>query len=400
LKRTFLVFGVFAASAFYGFAQRSDSAYSRRKLSKTDIQIVYSHYLQKGNHSAVTGGIGTEELTVFSPEFNIKQQKDSLTQIGFNAGVDIITSASTDNIDFVMSSASRVDAHTYLNVSYERRKRYKPVTIGGTLSFSLESDYLSYGAAGNIQYKTPDQSRTLGAGLEVFIDDLRWGRLNGENKLKLVYPVELRNRDWFNEYKRRSFTLNTSLEQTIDRRTVLAIFPGVSYQNGLLSTPFHRVYFKDSSVRVEKLPHHRLKFPVGIQLNRFLGNRYILRTYYRIYWDEWGVVANTIELELPVKISPSLVLAPVGRMYHQTSARYFKPYQQHATDQEFYTSDYDLSEFNSYEVGIDVKLNIGVNNPRAVLNNITARYLHYRRSDGMKAHMVTMALGIIYYKEK
>ena len=46
------------------FANSSDSAFKKKKLRKTDIEILYSHYLQDGNNSAVTGGRGTEKLSV------------------------------------------------------------------------------------------------------------------------------------------------------------------------------------------------------------------------------------------------------------------------------------------------------------------------------------------------
>jgi len=42
-------------------AQDQDSTYKKRKLSTTDVQIVMSYYTQDNDHSAVTGGKGTEE---------------------------------------------------------------------------------------------------------------------------------------------------------------------------------------------------------------------------------------------------------------------------------------------------------------------------------------------------
>jgi len=389
-----------AASSLYAQAQRLDTGYTAKKLSKTEIQIVYSHYLQKGNHSAVTGGIGTEKLTVYSPEFIYSHQADSLSRFTIDAGVDIISSASTDNIDFIMSSASKIDGHSYLNLSYSRRRKNRPLTIGGSIYTSIESDYTSAGLGINMQHSNADQSRVYTAELDVFFDDLRWGRLSAQDNLKLIYPQELRYKEWFDIHKRRSYNLNASIQQTIDKRTLLTIFPGVAFQNGLLSTSFHRVFFKDSSEAVENLPRHRWRVPLGIQLNRFIADRYILRAYYRFYWDEWGIVANTLQLELPIKITPAFIVSPSFRIYTQQAARYFNPNHQHQPTQQYYTSDYDLSSFNSYEPGLETKFNLAGKKPSAVFNNLLLRYGYYKRSDGLEGHIMTMVVGLAYYREK
>src|SRR5688500_10387342 len=118
MKKKYIVFGIMAASSLYTFAQKSDSASRRKKISQTSIQLVYAHYLQNGNHSAVTGGEGTEKLTIYSPDITIRKQLDSSTSFSLNTGVDVISSASTDKIDFVVSSASRIDNHFYVNAEY------------------------------------------------------------------------------------------------------------------------------------------------------------------------------------------------------------------------------------------------------------------------------------------
>lgn len=388
------------AATLYSFGQTADSGYKRRKLSKTEIQVVYSHYLQNGNHSAVTGGIGTEKLTVYSPDISYSKQPDSLTRYTINAGVDIISSASTDNIDYVISSASKKDNHGYLNLSYSRRKRNTPTTIGGGVYFSIESDYLSSGLSATIQHRSGDQNKVISAEFEVFFDDLRWGRLSGEHPLKLVYPAELRNREWFSNYRRTSYNVNTSVQLTINKKTSITFFPGISFQHGLLSTPFHRVYFKDSSLKVENLPAKRIRIPLGIQLNRFIADRYFLRSYYRLYWDEWGIVAHTLELKFPVKLFPGLILSPSVRLYNQTASRHFKPYQQHDPSQHFYTSDYDLSSFTSYEPGLELKINNTGKTIPPLLNTLSLRYGYYKRTDGLRANMLTMIMEMMYFTKK
>jgi hypothetical protein len=394
VKKKYLVFGLLAVSSLYGFGQKTDSTYRKKKIPGATIQLVYSHYLQDGNHSAVTGGTGTEQLTVYSPDITWRKEVDSFLSYSVNTGVDIISSASTDNIDFVVSSASQVDTRSYLNVQVTRSSKDKRTTVGSSGYFSIESDYLSGGFGISASRISKDKATEFSAGVEAFFDDLRWGRLSGQEDLKLVYPAELRIKEWFDNYRRWSYNVNLGLHQTINRKMALAIFPGISYQHGLLSTPFHRVYFKDSSARVENLPAKRFKIPVGIQLNSFIGDQYILRSYYRYYWDDFGVIAHTLEAALAVKLSPAVVIAPGVRFYTQRSSFYFKPYQQHALTEKFYTSDYDLSNFQSYEGSVEIKLNSAVKRA-ALLNKSGLRYAFYKRTDGLSAHTLTLLLEFV-----
>ena len=78
-------------------------------LTNVEVNILGSYYTQDVNHSAVTGGLGTEELTDVTPAIIVIIPLDSTRQLSFDVGADFITSASTDNIDFNVSSDSRKD---------------------------------------------------------------------------------------------------------------------------------------------------------------------------------------------------------------------------------------------------------------------------------------------------
>jgi hypothetical protein len=397
--KKYLVFGFFALSSFFGFGQNPETVYPKKKISKSYIQLIYSHYLQNGNHSAVTGGAGTEKLTVFGPELIIKRQIDSLNSYYVDFGVDVVSSASTDNIDFNVSSASRYDGHGYITVGIERKlKKNKNVYYGIAGYSSLESDYLSFGFLFSGGGKSKDLSREFSAELEIYSDDLRWGRLNGVKPLHLVYPEELRYKEWHQKFMRNSYNLNLGFEQTINPRNLLGIFPGITYQQGLLATPFHRVYFTNNEKRVENLPEERIAVPVGIQLNSFVGDKYILRNYYRFYKDNFGVLAHTLQTEAAIKLSAKTTLTPGFRFYTQRGSSYFKPYGMHDTQQEFYTSDYDLSTFRSYEPMLEGRFAIlgETSDP----SFFSVRYSHYRRSDGLRANLITLMMDFTSRKKK
>ena len=122
-------------------------------------------------------------------------------------------------------------------------------------------------------------------------------------------------------------------------------------------------------------------------------DRYILRSYYRFYWDNFGINGHTVELELPVKINPTFSIGPHFRFYTQTAARYFNHYGAHSLAQRYYTSDYDLSRFHSVQLGAALRFTpfrkIG---KRSTFESLNLRYGWYKRSDGLQAHMLSLLL--------
>lgn len=403
MKRLFIAASLLA-TYFAAAAQKGNDStvYKKQKISQTDIQVLFSFYTQDGNHSAVTGGIGTENLQVYATDVSVVHRRDSVNTFEFGAGIDVITSASTDKIDFIVSSASRHDNRFHLNAGYSRQLKKPNVRVGINSGISLESDYLSVPVGVSVSHDNADHSRQWSAGLQCNIDDLRWGRFDPDHYSPetLIYPSELRDTAWFDIYRRTSYNLNLALFQVINQRTQFAIFPEVVYQKGLLSTPFHRIYFNDgNTLRVENLPRERWKFPLGVQLNMFVGNNTIIRSYYRFYHDNFGITGHTVQVEVPVKTSPQLTLSPLLRFYTQTKSKYFKPYQEHSVSEAFYTSDYDLSRFNSYKAGITARY--AVFRPmfrHYSFREIGLRYAFYKRSDKLSSHMVSLLLDFKHSK--
>jgi hypothetical protein len=402
MKKKYICFSFFTTSFLFGVTQVAINPYAIKRVTKSAIEIVYAQYLGNGNHSAITGGTGTENLKVYEPELIISHPIDSLLTTWVDAGVDVITSASMDNIDFVKSSASRVSERGYIIPGLEKKlKKNRNIILGGNGYFSMESAYLSLGGAISVDCLSKDKSREFTAQLQGFFDDLRWGRrLGGDKPLTLVYPVELRYKNWFTNYRRDSYNLSLSFTQTINQRMMVTFFPGVSYQQGLLSTPYHRVYFKDSTEKVEKLPGSRWLVPLGIQMNSFILDRYILNIYYRLFKDNFGITAHTAEVDLTANLSPLFSLTPLFRFYTQKGTAYFKPYRQLDPEQSFYTSNYIFSSFNSYETGLAARLVVlARQKAKFYFNEIGLRYSYYKRTDGLYAHLISLELDLISQKK-
>lgn len=394
---TALVLHTFAASA-----QMDADTVKIPRQSKLDA--LFSFYGQDGKHSAVTGGKGSENLQVYSVKISGTHKTDSVNTLYLSAGVDIISSASTDSIDFILSSASRVDQHTSLNIGYSRQIK-KELSIGAMFSLSLESDYFSRGGEIWFDYLRKDQRAAASLNLSAYFDDLRWGRLQPPyitEARNLIYPIELRDSAWFDIHHRNSYNISGSYSYDLNKRMSLSIFPAYSYQEGLLSTPFHRMYFADKVLpKVENLPRSKHMGVLGVQLNSFIGGKFILRSYAQYYIDDFGLTSTSIKLESPIKLKPRLSVAPSIRYANQTASDYFKPYREHYSSEEFYTSDYDLSSFWSINPGVSFNFLFG--KPKAnkwQVQKLSLRYTYYQRQDGLKAHIISTYFGLDKLKSK
>ena len=399
MNKKFILVGAIALSPLAANAQTENNSTPTAKVNTTEIEILYNHYLQDGNKSPVTGGEGTQKLSVYGPSTNVNRTVGK-NKWNINLGADVITSASTDNIDFVVSSASIHDTRGYLNTGYAREIGENKLTLSGGGGISMESEYLSISQYLGLTKESKDEMRNFSLKLQAYNDDLRWGRFSKRNEykpVKLIYPQELRNQEWFDIYKRYSFQANLGYTQILDKRNVLGVFLISAFQSGLLSTPFHRVYFEDGSLAVEKLPNRRYKNSLALKWNRFSGGKVILKNALNGYVDNFGVAAFSLKNETIIKLNYKWAFTPNARLYVQRGSRYFAPKFEHQADAAFYTSDYDLSDFRAITIGMGVRYR-PILEKRTWFQSIALRYFHYRQSTGLRAHNLSLTAGFKYKK--
>lgn len=389
MKKVFLtVLGI--AALLRSFAQNADTTgLQSRKLNVEEINLVSSYYNQTGDHAAVTGGTGTQQLTDIANVFDIKltRHDSKLRKHTFDLelGIDHYTSASSDKIDLkANSSASHADTRIYPALTWSMENEKKGATFSAGVSSSTEFDYQSFGINAGFAQKTKDRNGEFSAKVQAYFD-----------QVKLVQPVELRTGggrgDDYATSGRNTIAGSFSWSQVINKNLQVMFLADVVQQQGFLSLPFYRVYFADGSVHQEKLPDTRFKLPLGFRANYFLGDHFIIRAYYRYYKDNWGIASHTANIEVPVKITSFFSVSPFYRFYNQSATKYFAPYEGHTAADGYYTSNYDLSKFSSNFLGVGIRLAP----PNGVLgfqhfNMIELRYGHYTKNIAMNANIVSM----------
>jgi hypothetical protein len=413
------------AQAFSQTNATDSSGYKPKKLKLDEINLVSSYYDQTANKSAVMGGRtdykGIADVTDFANGIDVtfigwdkKQRKNTLAA---GLGIDYHTAASQAYIDSngtFRNNGTRI----YPTLSWSRENDKKGTSFGLGAYYSAESNYYySFGLNGSVSKKNKNNGE-FSLKVVSFFD-----------QIKMIYPTEFipvtkappvdsalqlhyittasgrselvnssgqvvgRSKTPDVPSKpRNTLTASLSFSQIINQRMQGSIELDMVYQNGYLGLPFHRVFYNTGKDTIESLPSQRFKLPIGFRLNYFLGDKIIIRSYYRFYADSWGLMSNTFNLEVPVKITPFFSISPFYRFYMQTAARYFAPYAVHTEQEQYFTSNYALAKFNSNLFGAGLRLAP----PRGVFTNslriLELRYSHYTQTTDLNANIISLNL--------
>ena len=385
LKKYWIIPFLISASIAMAQDNGDGSTYKKRVLETTEVDFLSSYYSQTGDNAAVSGGIGTEELTDATGTFVVSIPLNDDDVLTIDAGVSAYTSASSSNIDpfdggrradpFVASSgASSGDVWVNLTGTYSHSSDDRNNIVSGKLSVSSEYDYFSIGFGGSYSRLFNEKNTELSLNATVYLDS--WNTIYpfelrpfGNNGIGFFRPTEITgnvnynpNFTEFDKTNRNSYALGLGFSQILHKNLQGSLALDFVQQQGLLSTPFQRVYFSDVADSfiegfqladdVERLPDSRFKIAMGGRLNWFLNPSITVRTFYRYYVDDWGINSHTATVEVPVKISDKFTLYPSYRYYNQTAADYFGGYETHVSTQEFYTSDFDLSKYRANQWGL------------------------------------------------
>lgn len=431
--------------SYITFGQKIDSnntvnSFQKRILESTELDIYSSYYQQTGSHASVTGGIGTEELTNTPVNIAISIPVKNNNILKIDGGVSAYSSASSSNLNpfdgdkkanpnIASSGASKSDELLSLATSYSHYSKDRNHIISLKASISKEHDYSSIGFGGNYSHWFNNKNTSLSLSSNIYMD--KWHVLYpyelggpGGDPETGVYPAFdvddytlTGNLDYnpsftpFSDTTRTTYAFGLGFTQILNKRLQGSLSLDVISQSGLLANHMQRVYFRDledSFIEdfhladdVERLPENRLKWALSGRLNYYVSEFLVIRSFYRFYKDDWGINSNTIQFEFPIKPFKNITFYPSIRFYNQTKSDYFKPYNEHLSTDKFYTSDYDLAEYNAIQYGLGftytdplTRFKIG----RFKLKKIELKYDNYRRNIDFNSSIISGMLKFIIEK--
>jgi hypothetical protein len=226
-----------------------------------------------------------------------------------------------------------------------------PVTFGPNLvtpsfSYSRESDYDSFAGALNYSLALNEKNTTVSTGL-AFLDD------------------RVRNDSYVYYNNKRTFNFFLGLVQLISPTAYVTVNGTVGTEYGYLNDPYRGVmpssnfYQTDAdspALFPEQRPSHRNSEILYISWTQFM--KAVNASYelsYRFYHDSYGIYANTAGITWNQKFGKHLIVSPMMRYYLQSAADfYYVQVPDYPNLPAFYSSDYRLSNFESFAFGLAI----------------------------------------------
>lgn len=234
----------------------------------------------------------------------------------------------------VFMSGATIDEKR-LDGSVVGTRYFKEGTLATGLAFSTENDYQSLAFSLDGSLEIFDKHTTLLASMSTSFDELSptdpelgQGRQDADGKSK------------------RSFSIYEGVTQVLDKYSTLQVGVGYTRLKGHLTDPY-----KDDS-----RPDTREQTTLDVQYRRFVTEiESSVHVDYRYYEDDWGVLANTFSTSVWKDMNIAglnFTLAPNLRYYYQHQADF---YSVEAPTTEYYSSDFRLSAYGSFNLGIDIQ---------------------------------------------
>jgi len=277
-------------------------------------------------------GPGSERETVLEPQAEVVFTQGERWTHRVWIPVDVVTNASPDAID-VMSSASRHVEGGSLDWT-STYKASKTTDLSMRNGLHLENPFRSWDSGFAIRRSFADEATVVGvSALEVF--------------------------DWFDRFEidgsrhghtdRNGTTGSASLTQVLTPTTVASVSYGVTVMEGTLGNTWNSVPLSSGVRGPEILPSERVRHALVGRAAQWLPWNGALRLYYRLYADDWGILAHSVEGQLMQRLAPQLYVGGYYRFHTQTGASFFTTLA--PDDGTLRVADSDLAPLESHTIG-------------------------------------------------
>lgn len=326
-------------------------------------------------------GPGSERLTVFEPQLDVRaRQGDRITHRVW-IPLDIITSASANAIDRgaapdVISTASQQNQAG--SVDWTVQYKATPTTdISFRSGVHLEEEFRSWVVGMSVSQGFFEQNTVLTLGLLSNLDWLDRFELDGTRT---------------GVARRSTNTGSIAITQVLSPTTIAEASYGITMQAGELGNTWNIVPIQGGTVDRELLPATRLRHALVARVAQALPWNAVLKGYYRLYTDDWSVLAHTFEAQLLQHVGKSLYVGAGYRHHTQSGASFFTTSA--APSLLLRTADSDLAPLDSDSI----TARVGIDVPRGKEGTLhfDVAYERYIRSNDLAANMVTCSSAILF----
>lgn len=358
----------------------------RTAIARTKFEVITSFMNQSGNGGRqVFDGSGNEDGQVYEPVLFLESQITRNTNIFGTVLADLWSSASEAIFDTNTGASGRAVAGQTPETVLKRRiafnlgasQKIKSWTLTPRVGYSYEFDY-----------------RSLNGGLRVdksFAQDNFLVSLDYQAYFDRTHAVDIATGQFANWQPKRVHTVGVSASQILTPSDLILVGYSFTHQSGFLAGTQNTVDQNGARVS-ETLPNQRNRNTVTLRYVHGFTDDLATHADYRLYLDDWGILAHTFEPSLYLGFNgDSGLIKFFYRFYLQSASTYYQ--NSFPTQKRFMTSDSDLASFQANEGGVMATYEWGL---RGWLKQITlsGTGLYYHRShDGLNVEIFQLGFG-------
>ena len=289
------------------------------------------------------------------------------------------------------------------------------ITAVASAATSSENDYDSQTYSGKFLWDLNQRRTTLTIGASANFDTVKsiGGIPEGGSTISCITNQNFAP-DWLNCDPNRIYykpaSKNTTdylfgITQVWNRKTLMQFNFSFSEENGYLTDPYKQVSVVNSefggevAIINEKRPDSRKTRALYYKVVYVLNDNIASHTSYRLFWDDWGVIAHTVNQRLRINITDRFYVQGHGRVHWQGAADFFRSSIGADKNSKYYfkeapqyiSADSRLGELGTVTVG--AKIGYKINNS----SNVSARAerMMQKYNDGLLPTMNTWIMQVI-----
>ena len=283
----------------------------------------------------------SDHTTVVSPLVALSRDAWRGGTLSASYVADVVSSASID----VISNATQKMTDFRSEITAGLSQKLKATTLSASYIYSTENDYESHNIAIGLSQDLFEKNSTLAFGYTFAYNNV------GRTGDQLFHRSLMVN------------GIGASWTQVFTRKLIGQLSYSFAYNDGYQASPYRFVPVVDAnngltSFKVpETDPDLRVRHAFVAALNQHLGQDSSLQADYRIYFDNWGLSAHTIQIRYFITWK-DVTLRLRERFYYQSKADFFR--SRYTDLQPYMTMDRELSTFWSNVAGFKVSWRLPV----------------------------------------
>lgn len=302
---------------------------------------------------AVRGNYYFETSTrVVAPEVAANITSPQGVRVQASYLLDAITSASQATGVQTDNAFTEKRHEVQAGLGYEADFGGQQLDLSASGRYSKEPDYLSRGVGFAAALSLDERNTVLHVNGYFIHDDVyrleRFAPADNPNHLVARRPLKVGELN--------ALSLGFAWDQVLNKTSTMTLGYDAAVLHGFQSNAYRNVAFADGGGAPERHPRERVRHAGYVWLSHFfVATRSALRAGYRVYRDDWGLLAHAPDVRFHQEFGPHLELRLRYRYYTQGPSDFYRPGGNLRSDL-YITADPKMSRFHTQTFGFKLRL--------------------------------------------